>query len=373
MPAVFRSPAPPRTRGLHLPLACGLLALGLAPSASAQGSVVVWGILDAAVRNVHNEGRGNLTSLVSGSNSTSRLSFRGIEDLGGGLSAGFHLEHGLQADTGTPVASTMFWDRRATVSLIGRSWGEIRAGRDFTPSYSNWGRYDPFSYVGAAAANVFISATPVGPLRSAYGSGSNTTVRSSNAVQYLLPSGWGGLEGGLMLAAGEGGTAANGQHKLMGLRLGWSAGAFGVSAAHTRTENDLTTAGALTDSVVGGHASLGGVRLTGAYRQFRQARASQRVLLLGAVLPVGAAGELKFSLNQTDLRGRVGATSIDANDAQQLAIGYVHALSKRSVLYATLSRVDNRGAATYAVPGGPAGLAGGASSRGLEAGIRHSF
>ena len=38
-----------------------------------------------------------------------------------------------------------------------------RAGRDFVPTYVNWGRYDPFSYVGVAGANNFVSATPTGP------------------------------------------------------------------------------------------------------------------------------------------------------------------------------------------------------------------
>jgi predicted porin len=351
-----------------------LAGAAAAAPANAQSSVTLWGIVDAAARHVKNEGRGGTESLVSGSNSTSRISVRGVEDLGDGLSAGFHLEHGLLLDSGTQASATQFWDRRSTISLTSRTWGEIRAGRDFVPSYLNWSRYDPFSYVGVAGANNFVSAAQVGPVRSAFGTGGNTTVRSSNAVQYLLPGGLGGLEGGLMVAAGEGGIAANGQHKLSGIRLGYASSAgFGVSAAHTRSRNDLTGAGAHTDSVIGGHAVIKRVRLSAAYRRFKVADARQGNLLLGVVVPVGQAGELKASFNRVGLSGTVGTAGIGANDAVQYGLGYVHSLSRRTALYATVARIDNKGAATFVVPGGAAGLAGGNSSTGYEAGMRHTF
>jgi predicted porin len=364
--------SPLHARTALAPACLALLCLG-SGAASAQSHVVLWGVADAAARHVSNEGRGSIQSLASGSNATSRLSFRGQEDLGGGLSAGFHLEHGLLLDTGAASSSTQFWDRRATVSLASKSLGELRLGRDFVPTYSNWSRYDPFGYVGVAGSNNFVSATPAGPIRSAFGSGGNTTVRSSNAVQYLLPTSLGGLEGGAMVAAGEGGTAANGQHKLIGARLGFAAPEWGVSAAHTRSENDLTIAGALTDSAVGAHLSIAAVRLSAAYRQFKYDQAKQRHLLVGAVVPVGPGRELKASYHRVDLSGRVGATPIDANDATQIGLGYVHGLSKRTALYASASRIGNKGAATFAIPGGPAGLAGGGRSTGVEAGLRHSF
>ena len=60
-------------------------------TAQAQSTVVLGGMADAAVRSVSNQGLGSVKSMVSGSNSTSRLFFRGTETLGGGLTAGFHL------------------------------------------------------------------------------------------------------------------------------------------------------------------------------------------------------------------------------------------------------------------------------------------
>lgn len=354
----------------HLLLVAAATTFGSA-AAGAQG-VIIAGIADLAARSVANEGRGSMKSLVSGSNSTSRLIVRGSEDLGDGLSASFHLEHGLALDTGAQSSATQFWDRRSTVSLTSRTLGEIRAGRDFVPSYSNWSRFDPFSYVGVASSSHFVGAGPAGPIRSAFSTGPNTTVRSSNAVQLLLPRGLGGLEGGLMVAAGEGGTAASGQHKVIGLRLGYGEGALVVSLARTTSENNLTTAGKFSDTALGGSYDFGAVRFSAAWRRFAQADAGQTNLLLGAVVPLGA-GELKLSWNRVELAGRVGATSIDGNGASQIGLGYVHALSKRSALYASAARIDNRGAAAYAIPGGAAGLAGGGSSTGCEAGLRHSF
>jgi len=349
-----------------------VLALALSAGAAGAQSITLFGVADAAYRHVSNEGKGSIDALVSGSNSTSRLGFRGTEDLGGGLWAGFHLEHGLLLDVGTPASTQLFFDRRSTVSVGNRAWGEVRIGRDFVPTYNNWSRYDPFAYVGVAGSNNFISATPTGPIKSAFGSGLNTTVRSSNSVQWVLPANPAGLEGEVMVAFREGGTAANGQHDLRGLRLGYRDKTWGVAVASTRSRNDLTSAGSFSDSSIGGSVDLGSVRLSAAWRRLSQASARQTNLLLGARVPVGS-GEVRMSFNRVDLSGKVGTASIDANDARQLGLGYVHNLSKRSALYATLSMIDNAGAATYVVPGGPSGMAGGGSSKGFEVGLRHTF
>ena len=84
----------------------GTIASPLA--ARAQSSVTVYGIMDLALRRVSNDGVDSLTSMASGGNATSRLGFRGVEDLGSGLSARFQLEHGLLADTGTQAVSNTF-------------------------------------------------------------------------------------------------------------------------------------------------------------------------------------------------------------------------------------------------------------------------
>jgi predicted porin len=349
-----------------------VLAATAAAPAFAQGNVTLSGILDLAARSVSNEGVGSMRSLVSGSNATSRITISGREDLGGGLAAGFHLEHGLAADTGAAASSSKFWDRRTTVSLLAKDWGELRLGRDFVPSYSAWSRHDPFAYVGVARSANFVSASPTGPIRSAFGSNANTTVRSDNAVQWLLPAWLPGLEGGLMVAAGEGGAVASGQAKVIGLRLGWTTTGFGLTAATTSSENSQTGGAKFKDTVVGAQAEWSPVKLAAAWRRFEQADATQTLTLLAASSTFGMH-EFKGSWIRSDLGGTVGSTTIGGNDATQLGLGYVYTLSKRSALYASWARISNDGAARFVIPDGAAGLVAGGRSSGYEAGIRHRF
>ena len=355
---------------LRLIAACATAAF--AAPALAEGSVTLSGVMDAAVRQVDNEGVGSAKSVVSGSNATSRLIFSGREDLGAGLGAGFHLEHGLLADVGTPSSADKFWDRRSTVSLTSETVGELRLGRDYVPSYSVWTRHDPFSYVGVARSANLVSATPTGPIRAAFGSNPNTTVRADNTLQWLPPAGWGGVEGAVMLAPSEGGDAASGRAKVLGVRLGYAAKGFGISAGTTQSENSLTTEGKFRDTVLGAQADVANVKLSAAWRQFKVDDARQTLLLVGAVATWGPH-ELKASWVKADLSGAVGATAIGANDAQQIGIGYVYNLSKRSALYATAAQISNEGQARYVISDGPPGMGEGGKSRGYELGLRHRF
>src|SRR5687768_18396130 len=105
-----------------------LAVLGVfAGAASAQSSVTLFGVVDANAKAVKN---GSTTTKQLGTDglASSRLGFRGVEDLGGGMSAGFWIEGGLQPDTGN--AGGMNWQRRSTVSLMG-GFGEVRLGRDY--------------------------------------------------------------------------------------------------------------------------------------------------------------------------------------------------------------------------------------------------
>ena len=131
-------------------------SLGLAAAhAGAQSSVSISGTVDVSVRQVRNQGLGTVTSQASGANSTSKLVLRGQEDLGDGLSAGFYLDGSLLADTGAMGASGPFWDRRSTVSLASRQWGELRLGRDWVPTHLVWSGFDPFATLGIGSANGF--------------------------------------------------------------------------------------------------------------------------------------------------------------------------------------------------------------------------
>lgn len=165
---------------MNKPVLLALACSAVAGSAFAQtSSVTLYGVADAAVRQVKNGSAGTVKGVASGANTTSRLGVRGVEQLGGGLSAGFHLESGIELDTGASNASK-FWNRRSTVSLMG-DFGEIRLGRDTTPTYNN-ALNDEFGIVGVGSRGVFVYGSSA-----ALGSGATTTQRSDNGVSYFLP------------------------------------------------------------------------------------------------------------------------------------------------------------------------------------------
>src|SRR4030095_6392048 len=99
---------------------------------------------------------------------------------------------------------------------------------------------------------------------------------------------------------------------------------------------------------------------------------------VGAAIPAGP-GVVKLTYLRGNQSGSTAALA--ANDASMLGAGYVYAFSKRTVVYAHASRVDNKGSAVFVIPGAPLGSAnptaptsfGGQKSTAFEAGIRHHF
>jgi predicted porin len=93
-------------------LIVGLAAAAAAvatPAAQAQTQVQIYGIVDAAVVGEHGGNASPSTKITSGAASASRIGFKGLEDLGNGLSAFFTLETGVKIDTGeVDAAGTIF-------------------------------------------------------------------------------------------------------------------------------------------------------------------------------------------------------------------------------------------------------------------------
>lgn len=326
--------------------------------ASAQSSVTLFGVIDANVRNVKNS-TGSLKTLSTDGMGSSRLGFRGVEDIGGGLRASFWLEGSVQADTGNAAGQN--WQRRSTVSLTG-GFGEIRLGRDYTPDFWNHTVFDPFGTNGVGSSvNVFDTS----------GSGATTTVRANNSVGYFLPGGLGGVYGQVMVAAGEGATG----NKHIGFRFGYAAGPVNIAAAYGKTASTGTVD--WTRFNIGGSYNLG--FMTAMFQVIRSetsgGSADGRGLnnfLLGANIKAGAQGTFKVSYVKADGDGKTAAEK--ARDATQLALGYQHALSKRTSLYGHYSRVSNKSGASFTASGsGPAGHAAGKGSTGYEFGVNHSF
>jgi predicted porin len=328
--------------------------------AYAQSSVTLFGIIDEAARYTKN-GDLKLKSLVSGGINSSRWGVRGTEDLGSGLKAGFWLESGFNADSGTNADATRNFGRRSTVSLMG-NFGEIRLGRDFTPTYTGYSDYDVFGDNGVAASGKFDSNL---------GTTRDTGTRADNQIAYFLPSNIGGVYGRASVASGEGVSGK----KYVGGRIGYAAGPVDVSASYGQTTVAPVLNGDDKFKVadLGASYDFGVVKLMGYYTQNKIANAKVAQYSLGVVAPIGL-GQLKAAYTHANASGTNAFTnaSIDANDANQFAVGYVYNLSKRTAVYGTAAYVKNKGAATFNVNSALA-LNGGQKSTGAEVGIRHAF
>lgn len=328
--------------------------------ASAQSSVTLFGIVDLNLRNVKN-GTTSLKTMSTDGINSSRLGFRGVEDLGGGMRAGFWIEGGMSADVGTSAGQN--WQRRSTVSLMG-NFGELRLGRDYTPTFWNHTIFDPFGTNGIGAQTNLMTIAAAAPAGTIVGSGAGTLVRANNSVGYFLPS-MGGLYGQGMVAAGEG-TAGN---KYQGLRVGYAGGPVNVAFAYGKTE--LTSNNDLTGMNIGGSFAMGPFTLFGQWHKYETdlpANNDLTNIMIGGQLAMGAS-TLKATYGQAKADGT-------ARDAKQIALGYVYDMSKRTALYGTFAKISNGAGARYAVAGTSPAFGGTdtkPSSSGYEVGLRHSF
>jgi len=349
-----------------------LLALAALSAASglaaAQSSVTLFGVIDLNLRYVDNDGVKQYQMSQDGL-ASSRLGFRGVEDLGGGLRASFWIEGALNPDTGTALGQT--WQRRSTVSLSG-NWGEVRLGRDYTSTFWNLGIFDPFGTVGLGnAGNLVLVPGTFGanvPTGGAYG----TLVRDNNMVGYFLPSGVaGGLYGQFQVAAGEN---ALGQ-KYVGGRVGYATGPFNGAVAYGKTQvtNDLDG----DQFNLGASWNFGFVMISGYWGTLDIGNLNQDNWFIGATAPLGV-WTFKASYGQVSRSGIEGAVNIEGQRANQFAIGAVYDLSKRTSLYTTWSGINNKDGARFIVAplqnvGPLGGSAANGNSQGLELGIKHSF
>jgi len=343
------------------------LASLLTGAAWCQSRVEIFGVLDLRVSRISNDGGGHLNALNSAGITTSQLGFRGREELGGGAYTGFHLETLLRPDMGTTGAG---FNRRSTVSL-GNHYGELRLGRDTTPSYRMVTKFDPFIANGLGADINVLSAGPAvngAPATRRTG----TYNQISNTVTYLLPGGEkGGWYGSMMYAFGEATTS----NRYRGANLGWVQGALTVAAhaAETKPFNAVP----LRHRTVGIAAAYDfptGTRVMGQYHRERTARTAavdyrEPWWLIGVVHAFGA-NEFRASYVHKNAHG---TTAESGSDASLWAIGYSYNFSKRTAIYANHARLTNRGTSAIYIPNGPTTITAGGQSRGLDVGIRHRF
>jgi len=322
-----------------------LSASAAAAPAFAQSQVTVYGLLDAAIVHESGSAAGSSTRLSSGVHSGSRLGFKGVEDLGGGLSAKFQLESGMQIDTGASGQGGVLYGRQTLVALAG-GFGELSAGRQYTPYLNALDAVDPFGTGSIAnSQNLFVD----GPSR------------MTNSVIYATPDKFGGF--GAALAYGFGEVAGNSSaNREIGASASYGKGPVFVTVAHHDSKNATGTASNKV-SFAGGTYQIGAAKLHLAAGFNDLAGRKSRDLLAGLTMAFGRGSAMLSYVHKND-------RSAANNDANQIGVGYSHALSKRTDLYASYARLNNDNGAAYTVGDATNGYAG---NKGLAVGVRHRF
>jgi predicted porin len=448
-----------------------LAALALTSvTASAQSSVTVSGILDAGVSYTTGYAGGTKKHVVSGIMDGSRLIFRGNEDIGGGYRALFMLENRIEVDTGSNsnaapsglqlpvrwgsapvmlgtfafnfaglpvpapnqaalnaavngglqqvvtgvgtnaaqalfgvnIGNARFWDRQAYVGLV-TPVGAVLLGRQYTPSYEINATFDALGTQSSLAAGQVAAVPAV------------IDIRQSNAVQYRIAKG--GLTAGLMVAAGEGGSA---QGRFYGAQVQYKMDGFAAGLGYNTKKNEIGQS-SLTTKTFGASAAIGPGTVYFLFNDVSDPNPSGIQALLagfsGAVTNVrsgvlaaagAAAPALAPQFSVADLTARYKSAFVQDSttmslgykivtgphtiytafnryndkgrfnaDTDSFGVAYSYAFSKRTDVNMVLTKFNNKGLG-QAAPGQAGFLGGFTSEPGKDAnnyavGLRHRF
>ena len=317
--------------------------LALSGAAMAQSSVTVYGRLDASIGSAKagpvtaGVGPNRVTQMFSNNFTTSRVGFRGTEDLGSGLSALFIIETSLSPDA---PAATSLGNRAAVVGLSG-GFGTVKLGRhdtsfddirDLMVSSNVWDSgvfATTESTVGTTGYNA-VGGANLGD----YGD------RANNQIRYESPS-FGGFSAGVSYGFGEATKPAKSDITAFNLR--YKAGNLDVGYAYQ--ENKAISA-TLVDTTrefntLAAAYNFGSFRVSGGWNQAKnQTNLKSDTYTVGVNVPVGA---LDFSAGYSTAKAKQTGVTTEKGDA--FSAGVTYSMSKRTRLYALITNGDIENAA----------------------------
>ena len=305
-----------------------------AGTAFAQSSVTIYGRFNETAERITFNG----TSSKQLVNNSSRIGFRGTEDLGGGLRAGFVLEHGFSPDTGT--AANPFWGRQSEVNLSG-AFGTLRAGRFTSEAY-----YATADYVSMHNHDTGDSSDAL------YAYVGN----NSNKIAYRLPTIVKGLTAEAAVSASEG---VPGQNRTWDAAVNYNVGDLALGAGYGKNAGSNQFA-------VRALYNLGSFVFGGYIQRDKSGIISNGNL--GSRTNIRLAGAYMLGASEFHLNiGKAGDYSNKSNSSgKQFTVAYNYNLSKRTKVYTYYTKVTDSGPHYYS------GSSDGAKSA-LAFGIRHNF
>lgn len=331
--------------------------------AAAQSSVTIYGVVDAALeRSDNGAANGTKTAVQSGNQSSSRLGFRGVEDLGNGLKAIFNLESDVRIDTGTHDQNALF-GRRAIVGLQG-AFGTVTVGREYTPIADIAGLTD---INGQGLYGTNLSMFGAADVR--------LTRRVNNSVNYKSNS-LGGLRVGAAYGAGETTTGPSGN--LVGVSIDYTIGALYVGGAYQTYER--IAADDDKEYILGAGLKFGDFEIKGNYARANKANGFGAAALLPANFrhdfeQANIGGSYAFGPNKLFTNYQRNELTNGAK-ANTWSLGYTYTLSKRTNLYAAYATARNNNIGTFgvfSVGNNVTPTVAGADPKVATVGVRHTF
>jgi len=326
------------------------LALLSTSAAFAQSSVTLYGRVNTSIE--HSKVGSLSQSGVN--NNASRFGFKGVEDLGGGLKAGFQLESGFDSSTGRSDAT--FFGRQSELNLSG-NFGMVRLGNFIPESYyavADYGVQDQPNHDTGNFANQLYTSVSFG--------------NQANKVGYRTPE-IGGFWAEGTVSMHEKANRTNplglnvGTKNAYDLAANWESGALALGAGYAKLGDNW-------DAGLRAHYTVGAVQV-GAYYQRNDYQ------IVGTRNSVGIAGQYAFGASEL-VANYIWASkwnNVADSGAQQLILGYNYNLSKRTKVYAAYTYVKNKAGANYAYNfvNNTGTLANGADPRTFGVGVRHNF
>lgn len=296
------------------PLATTGLLLAMALPALAQSNVSMYGRIDLGVGKYAKDVKTSTdTDDQVTDSSTARWGLRGSEDLGGGLSAFFNIEHRFKADTGMQDG-TLMWKDKAFVGLRHNDWGSVTLGRISSPGDNNGiaGRYEAFG----------------GDSLASNGSrGARLVAKWDNTVYYQAPR-WSGFSFGAAVSE----ASAAQRKRVSGVQADYIQGPVLASITY---QTDASATDDWKTLALAGTYDFKVVKLLGIWARSSDLNTAnngeQTVITLGAQIPAGP-GQVRVSWQKRDDNVALGSA-----EERRLGVGYHYPLSKQVSLNLSLA------------------------------------
>ena len=327
-------------------IAMAVAGLMAAPMA-AQADATIYGKLHVSIDSGDTGGNdgtgadaGNKSSGLYWQSNSSRIGFKGSEDLGGGLKAIWQIENAVGVGSSNTITGNDYigWGQRNTYVGLQGGWGTFLGGKHDTPFKTTGRKFDLFGdYVGDSRN-----------LISGKAFGDNWDARPDNVIMYKTPVFGGGWDISAMYVLDD----ATEDSTALSANINWKTGNWFTSLAYETRDKGLNN-GTLADGTVisanpvdssamrlGVYWTPGAWKLAAFYHTASDANGieslDQVAYGLGAAYKMGK-NVLKAQYYMT-ANDAPGASDIDANT---LAIAWDYNFSKRTTGYIAYAATSN--------------------------------